>query len=158
MHMICPILRLVGDRPGFRSRILWGVTLYRCARLKIVSPALMVYEKELVGQVGGGAAPGMQMICPTRRLLGSTPGFRSRMLWGVTLYRCARLKSVSPALMVYEKELAGQVGGGAAPGMQMICPTRRLLGSTLGFKSRMLWGVTLYRCARLKIVSPALMV
>ncbi len=64
----------------------------------------------------------MQIIWPTRRLLGSMPGLSAIMAAGVVLNLAARPQRVSPAAMVYENEPAGQVGGGGVipPGMQII--------------------------------------
>jgi len=106
IQMIWPILKLLGSRPGLIARIACTVVLNWIAKLKRVSPALMVYWVEPGGH-WVGVGPGIQMIWPILKLLGSRPGLTARIACTVVLNWIAKLKRVSPALMVYWVEPGG---------------------------------------------------
>ena len=162
MQIIWPTTKLLGFIPGLIAIMAATVVLYLCANTQRVSPDLMVYENEPAGQVVGGGVtpPGMHMTWPICRLLGFMPGFIAVMAATVVLYLCANTQRVSPDLMVYENEPAGQVVGGGVtpPGMQITWPICRLLGLTPGLARCIASTVVLYLFANIQNVSPDLIV
>ena len=93
-----------------------------------------------------------------RKALGFMPGLIAIMACTVVLYLLARFQMVSPALMVYANEPAGQVVGGVVPGMHILWPTTKALGFMPGLIAIMAFTVVLNLAARPQIVSPAITV